>query len=632
MFLRTIIFGTSLSLVLAATISVDSFQSGNEGSKGIDANTATFWHTRYTPTVATLPHSAIIDLGASIAVKGFSYRPRQDGNSNGNIGQYQISLSPNNVTWNTVATGTFPDDASLKTVSFTSTSTRYVRIVALTEAGNRGQWSSASELSVTPTSGDTSKGSWGSIINLPLTPAAAFVMPNGKILTFSSFAKDTFGGPHGYTLTAIFNPTDSTVSQLNVSNTGHDMFCPGMSFDSNGRAVITGGDDAAKTSIYDYATNTWSSGSNMKIARGYQSSTTVSDGRIFTIGGSWSGGNGGKNGEIYNPASNSWTLLGGCPVLPMLTADVGGIFRQDNHAWLFGWKNGYVFQGGPSKAMNWYGTTGSGSQSGAGLRASDPDSMDGNAVMYDAVAGKIATFGGSPNYEQSTATNNVHLITIGTPPSIPTVVKLTSMTYQRAFANSVVLPNGKVMITGGQTFAVPFSDNTAILIPELWDPVTQTLTVLPAHAVARTYHSFALLMLDGRVFTGGGGLCGGCSTNHPNAEIYSPSYLFNADGTTATRPVISSISASSVVVGNTISITTNSAVTSFSILRFGSATHTVNTDQRRISLSPTTTVGTTYTFSIPNDSGIALPGFWMFFALNSAGVPSVAKVFQITVS
>ncbi|EPE31765.1 Galactose-binding protein [Glarea lozoyensis ATCC 20868] len=561
MFLCTAIYGTSfISLVLAATISVDSSQSGNEGSKGIDGNTATFWHTRYTPTVAALPHSAIIDLGVSTAINGFAYRPRQDGNSNGNIGQYQISLSPNNITWSTVATGTFSDDASLKTVSFTSTSTRYIRIVALTEAGNRGQWSSASELSVTPTNGGTGKGSWSSIINLPLTPAAAFVMPNGKILTFSSFAKDTFGGPHGYTLTAIYNPADSTVSQLNVSNTGHDMFCPGMSFDPNGRAIITGGDDAAKTSIYDYATNTWSSGSNMKISRG-----------------SWSGGNGGKNGEIYNSASNSWTLLGGCPVLPMLTADVGGIFRQDNHAWLFGWKNGYVFQGGPSKAMNWYGTTGGGSQIGAGLRASDPDSMDGNAVI-------------------------------------------------------VVLPNGKVMITGGQTFAVPFSDNTAILIPELWDPATLASIVLPAHAVARTYHSFALLMLDGRVFTGGGGLCGGCSTNHPNAEIYSPSYLFNADGTTATRPVISSISASSVGVGNTISITTSSAVTSFSIVRFGSATHTVNTDQRRISLSPINTVGTTYTFSIPDDSGVALPGFWMFFASNSAGVPSVAKAFQITVS
>ena len=48
--------------------------------------------------------------------------------------------------------------------------------------------------------------------------------------------------------------------------------------------------------------------------------------------------------------------------------------------------------------MNWYGTTGDGSQTGAGNRASDADSMCGNAIMYDAVAGKILTLGGAPAY------------------------------------------------------------------------------------------------------------------------------------------------------------------------------------------------------------------------------------------
>jgi len=170
------------------------------------------------------------------------------------------------------------------------------------------------------------------------------------------------------------------------------MFCPGLSLDVNGRAIVTGGDDASKTSIYNPGTNAWSTGAQMNIARGYQSSTIVSDGRMFTIGGSWSGGLGGKNGEIYNPTTNTWSLLSGCPVAPMLTADAGGIFRQDNHPWLFGWKNGYVFQAGPSKAMNWYRTSGSGSQTTAGNRASAVDSMCGVAVMYDAVAGKVSAF------------------------------------------------------------------------------------------------------------------------------------------------------------------------------------------------------------------------------------------------
>ena len=175
----------------------------------------------------------------------------------------------------------------------------------------------------------------------------------------------------------------------------------------------------------------------MQIARGYQTSTICSDGRIFTIGGSWNGPVGGKNGEIYNGVANTWTKLPGCPVAPMLTNDQQGVFRSDNHGWLFGWKNGAVFQAGPSSAMNWYGTTGSGSQTSAGKRASDPDSMNGNAVMFDALNGKILTVGGSPSYGPSTATSNAHIITIGSPNTMPTVQTIGSMNYARAFGNSV---------------------------------------------------------------------------------------------------------------------------------------------------------------------------------------------------
>ncbi|PQE33018.1 galactose oxidase precursor protein [Rutstroemia sp. NJR-2017a WRK4] len=478
----------------------------------------------------------------------------------------------------------------------------------------------------------TNLGKWGSVITMPLVPAAAFVeYSTGNILTFSAYKTDTFStAGYGYTISATYNPTTGAISSANISNTGHDMFCPGMSLAFDGKAIITGGDNADKTSIYISSSDSWVAGPAMKISRGYQSTQTLSDGRIFNIGGSWSGGRGGKNGEVYDPTTNTWTKLAGCPVAPMLTADAQGAFRTDNHGWLFAWKNGSVFQAGPSKAMNWYGTTGTGSQVAAGSRASDTDSMCGNAALYDAVNGKIFTAGGSPSYQDSNATKNVHLITIGAPNVAPTVQTLTSMSYARAFANSVILPNGKVMVTGGQPYAVPFTDTDAVLIPELWDPATQTFTLLPPHAKPRTYHSIALLMLDGRVFTGGGGLCGSsCATNHKDAQIYSPSYLFNDDGTAATRPVISSIT-STVAVGKNITVTTNSSVTSFSITRYGSNTHTVNTDQRRIALTPVAANGTTYTFTIPADPGVALPGYWMFWAMNSAGVPSLGGTVKIT--
>jgi len=62
----------------------------------------------------------------------------------------------------------------------------------------------------------------------------------------------------------------------------------------------------------------------MIIARGYQAMATTSLGNTFVIGASWSGGEGGKNGELYNPGSNTWTSLGGALVAPMLTADAQG--------------------------------------------------------------------------------------------------------------------------------------------------------------------------------------------------------------------------------------------------------------------------------------------------------------------
>lgn len=282
--------------------------------------------------------------------------------------------------------------------------------------------------------------------------------------------------------------------------------------------------------------------------------------------------------------------------------------------------------------MHWFETSGDGSVTPAGLRGYDGDAMTGVNVMYDAVAGKIFTAGGATSYQNADATANANLITITKPGITPQVEQLPSMVYARSFANGVVLPNGKVFIVGGQPYAVPFTDTGAVLNPELWDPEANEFTILPPHDVPRTYHSVALLMLDGRIFTAGGGLCGTCSTNHEDAQIYSPAYLFNEDGSDAKRPVILKTSPQKLAVGDTLYVTVNSPVTDFSLIRYGSATHAINTDQRRIALKPKTTSPKKlhFTFEIPSDPGIALPGYWMLFALNKDGVPSVASTVQIT--
>ena len=619
------------------TVTCDSFQPGNECNLVLDNSPDTFWHTEYDPTNVPLPHMITIDMLSTYNVNGLTYLPRQDGNPHGNIGQHQISLSTDGTNFGSpVAFGTWLDDSTMKTAAFETLPARYVRIQAITEAGGNGPWTSAAEINVYAAASYTPPpsglGHWGPTIDFPLVPVAAAVEPTtGKVLTWSSYSPSTFqGGNGGQTVTATYDPSSLTVTQRTVTETGHDMFCPGISLDFNGRPIVTGGNDAARTSIYDPSSDTWISAANMQIPRGYQSSATCSDGRIFTIGGSWSGGNGGKNGEIYNPSADAWALLPGCPVDPMLTADAQGVYRGDNHAWLFGWKKGFVFQAGPSKAMNWYNTSSSGGQSGAGNRATDEDSMCGNSVMYDAVKGKILTLGGSPNYQGTQSTNAAHIITIGTPGGTPQVTTISPMSYSRIFANAVVLPNGRVFVTGGQTIGSPFSDDNPDLTPEMWNPSTSQFTQMLPNSTPRVYHSVALLLLDGTVFSGGGGLCDTCSTNHFDAQIYTPPYLLNADGSNAVRPVINSVSATSIKVGRSLTVNTGSAVTSMSLIRYGSATHTVDTDQRRIALSLTTTGTNTYSFTVPSDSGVALPGYWMLFAMNSAGVPSVAKTVKIT--
>lgn len=619
------------------TVTADSQETSaanNPASNVLDGQPGTIWHTRYGGTVAPLPHWIRIDQGAQSTVKGLSYLPRQDG-GNGRIGQYTVQASNDSTTWTQVASGTWSDDSSEKAALFNARA-RYFRLNALTEAGNRGQWSSAAELNLitgtqtpTYTPPPPSKGLWTHTIDFPLVPAAGANLPNGKILLFSSFARDNFGGSNGYTQTATYDPATGDSSQRTVTNTQHDMFCPGISTDFSGRLIITGGSNAAKTSIYNPASDAWLPASNMIVQRGYQSTATTSDGKVFNIGGSWSGGEFLKNGELYDPSSNTWTMLPNALVSPMLTSDVRGYYRSDNHAFLFGWKNRTVFQAGPSIAMNWYGTTGTGTVTGAGNRGTDGDAMNGNAVMYDAGAGKILTCGGATNYQTDTARTNAFVITIGAPNTNPTVEKVANMAYARGFANGVVLPDGTVFVTGGQSFVEPFTDTTAAMVPELYDPVTKTWTQLNPHAIPRTYHSIALLMPDATVLNAGGGLCGGCGVNHFDGEIFVPPYLLNSDGTRRARPSITTV-ASTVQLGGSLSVTTSGAVSNFSLVRLGTSTHTVNTDQRRVALTSTGS-GTSYTVSIPGDPGVVLPGDWFLFAIDAAGTPSVAKVVRVTV-
>lgn len=464
---------------------------------------------------------------------------------------------------------------------------------------------------------------WAAPKSLPVIPVAAANLPDGRVLVWSSLAPNNFGGDGGQTYTAIFNPTTGASTQKLVQNTGHDMFCPGTANLPDGRILVNGGSSSTKTSIYNPSTNAWTAAATMVRGRGYQGAVTLSDGGVFTIGGSWSGDIGDKDGETWHSATG-WRLNSAIWDDYILTGDTAGVYRSDNHAWLFAVANGRVFHAGPSKQMNWVDTAGNGSVTPAGTRAADADSMNGNAVMYD--IGRILTVGGAPDYENSAATTNTHVIDIRT--GTATVRKVTSMSYARAFHNSVVLPNGQVVTIGGQAWPVTFSDDGAVLAAELWDPTTEKWSRLASMVTPRTYHSVALLLTDGRVLSGGGGLCGDCTTNHSNVEILTPPYLLNADGSAATRPSITS-APTDATLGTTISVNATANMKTFALVRMSSVTHSVNNEQRRVPL--TFTVGTAgeYKLQIPSDPGVVVPGYYMLFAMNATGVPSVAAVIRV---
>ena len=634
------------------TASASDATTGHDAASVLDSNAFTYWDSPLPPSSNGSGPSITLDLPSPRVVSGLVYEPRQGASPLGAIGQFNVSVSSDGIHFTTTSMGTWANTTGVKEVGIAAVTTRFVRLTALTNASGSGADISAAELyllgtphvSATLTARVTSGaaatpavstnpavvGAWGPVIGFPLVPVAAALLPHNELLVWSADQNLAFGAsnPDDWTQTAIVNLTTGAVSEDDVTNTDHNMFCPGVAILANGEIMVTGGLSDQQTSIYNPTTNTWTAGPQMNIGRGYQGMTLLSNGQAFTLGGSWSGGVGGKSGEIWSP-NGSWRELTGVPAAPMYTQDAQGVYRADNHGWFVATSGGNVLQAGPSKQMNWITTTGAGSITPAGNRGTSADAMNGNAVYYD--IDKVITMGGAPDYQDSDATTAAYQLTLGGTATAPTVAttQVGSMNDPRAFANSVVLPNGEVVTMGGQTYAVPFSDADSELNAELWNPATGQFTLMAPEAEPRNYHSVAVLLPNGTVFSGGGGLCGTCSTNHPDGQIWTPPYLLNANGTLRPRPSITS-APTTAATGATITVTTAQPVASFSMVRYGESTHSVDNDQRRVPLSIVSSSGDTYKLAIPSDPGIALPGPYMLFAIGSAGTPSVSTTLSIT--
>ena len=135
------LFKKATIMTYASVVYADSFQPGYPAENAIDDDAATLWSTAWSPEIEKHPHEIIIDLGKELEIKGFSYLPRQDGNPNGWVKDYEFYVSKDSKNWGKpAAEGTFERNDALKRVSFynalsvyskSSVKARFLRFVAL---------------------------------------------------------------------------------------------------------------------------------------------------------------------------------------------------------------------------------------------------------------------------------------------------------------------------------------------------------------------------------------------------------------------------------------------------------------------------------------------------------------------
>ncbi|KAJ5099807.1 hypothetical protein N7532_006808 [Penicillium argentinense] len=479
------------------SLNCTSSTSGNECAKAIDGSTDTFWQSQNS---ATEYQNITITLEANNSVSGLTVVPRQINPVAALIEQHQILVSQDNINWELVAYGTWWNNTAQKLSVFQPRYAKYLRLSAAASQGIAIADIEVYTIDYIPPNDEL--GSWGPTIDLPLVPVAGAVDPqSGEVVVWSVFPSRKFVEGKGVkTQTATWNPRENAVTR-SATNTNHDMFCPGIATDQEGKVVVTGGTAPSTTSIYNTITQQWYQDGFLNKPRGYQASNSLSDGRIFVIGGSYGSNVFGKDGEVYDMKTNKWTMLPSALASTMLTHDQR-TYRQDHHGWTFAWDNGSVFQAGPSKGIHWYGTAGDGSVTPAGNHTGDEDAVCSNAVIP--------------------ATNRASIISITDAKQAATVLPNAGggMKSVRTFHTSVVLPDGSVFVNGGQTVGLPFNETGAQLSPETFFPDLKdlqkgaTCKSQQPNTVIRVYHSIALLLQDGTVFTGGGGLYGNCAANH----------------------------------------------------------------------------------------------------------------------
>jgi hypothetical protein len=453
-------------------------------------------------------------------------------------------------------------------------------------------------------------GQWGPVVDWPVVGVHVALLPNGKVLAYDSIgdnATETYP-VQDHTRATVWDPQTGTQTPVNV-DTGYNIFCSGLAHLQDGRLFIAGGNKdqqlngIVQTHLFDPATNTWRLGPNMAAGRWYPTVTALRNGEMLITSGRV------DTPEVYTAAGTLRSLTTASLSLPL-------------YPWIDVAPNGRAFYSGPDQTLRALDPAGTGSWQSFGQRDTINRDYGGHA-LFD--VGKMLVAGGGPS------TTDARVIDFNG--ATPQVTQTASMAYGRRQHNLTILADGTVLATGGNSSGASLVDLNAGVYPaELWNPATGQWRTLAAMRVTRQYHSTALLLPDGRVLSSGGGICGTCDQVGylaKNAEIFSPPYLFQADGTPAPRPVIDS-APSAIGYGGTFDVTTASpgSIAKVALIRLGAVTHSDNMEQRYVPLS-FTAGATGLTAKGPANANVAPPGPYMLVIVDANGVPSVARMLTV---
>lgn len=137
-------------MVPQSSLTIQSYASqetGYEATRAIDNNSSTFWHTQWMTASPDHPHQITVNLNNSYNVTGIKYMPRQDGETIGNIKNYEVYTSTDNQTYTLAGSGTFAADSTAKDVTFSSRTARYVRLKSLSDVDG-SPYANAAEIQV----------------------------------------------------------------------------------------------------------------------------------------------------------------------------------------------------------------------------------------------------------------------------------------------------------------------------------------------------------------------------------------------------------------------------------------------------------------------------------------------------